>query len=100
MQNDYNAIHHAEIYSNGVWCIYIHCLENKQYQLFVNTTNVPKSCEFKVMGGFLGTFSDQFILTAHQFPYAHKLCGHEQKVSQYSHLRKKTEQELSPVALS
>ena len=65
-----------------------------------NTTNVPKSCEFKVMGGFLGTFSDQFILTAHQFPYAHKLCGHEQKVSQYSHLRKKTEQELSPVALS
>ena len=65
-----------------------------------NTTNVPKSCEFKVMGGFLGTFSDQFILTSHQFPYAHKLCGHEQKVSQYSHLRKKTEQELSPVALS
>ena len=68
MQNDYNAIHHAEIYSNGVRCIYIHCLENKQYQL----QYVPKSCEFKVMGGFLGTFSDQFILTAHQFPYAHK----------------------------
>ena len=83
MQKDYNAI-------------YIPCLENKQYQLFVNATNVPKSCEFKVMGSFLGTFSNQFILTAN----VHKLCGHEQKVSQYSHLRKKTEQELSPVALS